>query len=511
MKPRPKYVYWLDLIEPSDSKYTHTRNIILRLLGYVHFMAFLIILNQWVPLLGSNGLMPVPDFVSRVIQIHGSISHAFLSAPSIFIFHYSDIFSLTLATSGLLLSTLIAMGYGSGVILIFIWGIYMSFVHVGQTFYGYGWEIQLLETTFLAMFLVPFFKSQRHHDVYSKVYIWLFRWLLFRLMLGSGLIKLRGDPCWRELTCLFFHFETQPVPGPLSIYFHSLPDVIKQTGVFFNHLVELILPFLIFGPRRIRIFSGICFTLFQATLILSGNLSFLNWLTLVACIACFDDDFLTSCVKRRFYKHSSSPERSGFWSCYCLPLMVLVLVMVLSIPVISNLLSPRQAMNTSFDRLHLVNTYGAFGSVSRNRIELIIKGTHDEIITENTLWKEYTFKAKPGNPLIRPPWITPYHYRLDWQLWFAAMSPIDHHPWLAHLVYKLLNHDQGVASLLSHNPFPHAPPAFIKIDAYLYRFNSNRKSNKNVWVRTFARPYLPPQNSKNKELTNFLKLRQWVP
>jgi hypothetical protein len=259
-----------------------------------------------------------------------------------------------------------------------LWALYMSFIHVGQDWYGYGWEIQLLETGFLGIFLCPLLDPRPFPKCRPPiVVIWLFRWLIFRIMVGAALIKLRGDPCWRDLTALYYHFETQPIPGPLSRWFHFLPHWALKTGVLFNFLAELIAPWFAFYPRIGRRIAGVIMVLFQVMLILSGNLSFLNWLTIIPILACFDDSFWSKCFPGLIVEHAASAADKAK-PAVLMPVaawIVAAIVALLSIKPVINLISPNQVMNTSFDPLDLVNTYGAFGSVGQQRLTVVFEGT----------------------------------------------------------------------------------------------------------------------------------------
>ena len=245
---------------------------------------------------------------------------------------------------------------------------YMSIIHVGQIWYGYGWETQLLETGFLSIFLCPLLDGRPFPKCRPPLLvIWLFRWLGFRIMIGAGLIKLRGDPCWRDLTCLYYHYETQPIPSPISRYLHFAPHWFHKFGTAWNHFIELIVPWFSFGPRHARHVAGVLLVSFQIILIISGNLSFLNYVTIIPFLACFDDTFLRRILPRPIVKRAeraaqeSEPSRINNTIAIGLSL----LVAYLSIAPVANLISERQMMNTSFDRLSLVNTYGAFGAVGR--------------------------------------------------------------------------------------------------------------------------------------------------
>jgi len=445
----------------------------------------------------------------------------------------------------------------------------MSFVNIGQDWYGYGWEIQLLETGFLAIFLCPLLDGRPFpKSPPPRLVIWLFRWLIFRIMLGAGLIKLRGDPCWRDLTCLYYHYETQPIPNPLGWWLHFRPHWFHKLGALWNHVVELIVPWFAFYPRLARHIAGALLVSFQIILILSGNLSFLNWLTIIPALACFDDFLLGKLLPRflveravgqasRLSPSNPSPsesqenlqnsgattnagntgsaesfrpsrvfglrppakfhrtcERLGLFECTpshaIAALLLAIIVGLLSIAPVANMLSPRQVMNTSFNRLHLVNTYGAFGSVGRMRPEIVFEGTDEPTLTETTRWKEYEFKAKPGNPLRRPVIIAPYQPRIDWQIWFAAMSTPDQYPWTLHFVWKLLHNDPGTLSLIAVNPFPEKPPHYIRARFYRYEFAPPGDPTGAWWKRTLLGSWLPPLSADDPRLRHFLAAYGWV-
>jgi hypothetical protein len=274
-------------------------------------------------------------------------------------------------------------------------------------------------------------------------------------MLGAGLIKIRGDKIWRNATALYYHFETQPIPGPLSRWFHFLPHTILKIGTWFNFLAELIAPWFIFWPRLARHIAGSVIVIFQLTLIISGNLSFLNWVTIVPALACFDDGFWSKILPRRLVRKADAAANSAEESKPMITIawIVVILIGFLSFRPVVNMLSPNQIMNTTFEPLDLVNTYGAFGTVGHDRLNVVFEGTMDEDSSDHANWKPYIYKGLPVLPDKRPPQIAPYQLRLDWQMWFAAMSSPDEYPWTLNLVWKLLHNDAGAVSLFAGNPF----------------------------------------------------------
>jgi hypothetical protein len=461
------------------SGYWYSRWLFERGLSLIYLTAFLVAVNQFVPLVGEHGLLPAVRFVREV---------PFRLSPSIFFWFPSDRAFRVCAWAGVILSLVALSGvtgrFGAvpaAVTWAALYVLYLSFINVGQTFYGFGWESLLVETGFFTIFAGASFTPP--HVLLN----WIYRWTLFRLMFGAGLIKLRGDPCWRNFTCLDYFFETQPMPNPLSWYLHHLPKPVLHGGVAFNHFVELIVPFGFFLPQPYAGIAGIFTIVFQLILIIGGNLSWLNWLTIVLAITTLDDRFL-----------SWLPVTAPAWQPIpgaqrIVTLALAAIVGMLSIAPAVNMLSPGQVMNTAFNPLQIVNTYGAFGSVTKERYEIVVEGTDAETVTGTTAWREYEFKGKPGNPAQLAPQVAPYHLRLDWLMWFAAMSSASDYPWFPELLLKLLQADPAVLSLLRTNPFPDHPPRWIRAQLYLYRFTSpgERKQTGRWWDRRQVSPYFP--------------------
>jgi hypothetical protein len=494
--------------------YWLTRFVILRLLGVIYAVAFLVAINQIVPLTGSNGLLPVGIYLKQVSAALGSAQAGFLRLPSLFWLWHSDSALLTAAWLGLILSCIVMAGYANAPLLAVLWFLYMSFVHVGQDWYGYGWEIQLSETGFIAIFLCPLL-DLRPFPRYPPPMpiIVLFRWLICRIMLGSGLIKFRGDKVWRNGTALYYHFETQPIPGPLSRWLHFMPHTMLKIGVWFNWLAELVAPWFAFGPRLARHIAGVIIVLFQFTIILSGNLSFLNWLTIIPALACFDDGFWARVLPRRLVRKAdaaagraeeSQPMQITAW-------VIAGLIAILSIQPAFNILSPAQIMNTSYDPLDLVNTYGAFGSVGQERLNVIFEGTMDETPDDKANWKPYIYKGLPVLLNKQPPQIAPYQLRLDWQMWFAAMSSPDEYPWTLNLMWKLLHNDAGAVNLFAGNPFPNQPPRYIRAVLYRYKFAKPGNPQGLWWNREQIDIWIQATSTKDPRLVKFLKSEGWIP
>jgi hypothetical protein len=460
----------------------------------VYALAFLVAINQSLPLMGANGLTPMDDYLKNVSVALGGTGAGFRRLPSLFWFWHSDTVLLIVAWAGFILSLIVVAGYANAPVLAIVWFFYMSFVHAGQEWYGYGWEIQLTETGFLAIFLCPLLDMRPFpRQPPPMPIIVLFRWLICRIMFGAGMIKLRGDQSWRDSTALYYQFETQPMPGPLSRWFHFLPRGILKAGVWFNWLAEIVAPLFVFWPRIGRHIAGIVIILFQFTLILSGNLSFLNWLTIIPALACFDDGFLSKCLPRTLVEKAETARNNALPSKSMLVTawIVTAIIALLSVEPVFNLASPRQMMNASFDPLDLVNTYGAFGSVGQERLNVVFEGTTDNDSSDNAHWKPYIYKGLPVLTEQRPAQIAPYHYRFDWQMWFASMSTPEEYPWTITLVSKLLHNDPSITGLFAVNPFSDRPPRYIRAVLYRYAFAPSGRPGGMYWTRTRISTWLP--------------------
>jgi hypothetical protein len=497
----------------SGDNYWLTRFVILRWLGFVYLMAFYAATRQLVPLVGAQGLTPAPLFL-RQIRDHLGSWGGFERLPMIFWFDCSDTALQMAAWLGVILSCVLLAGYANALLMAALWILYLSIVHVGQDWYGYGWEIQLLETGFLSIFLCPLLDARPFplRPVPLPV-IFLFRWLIIRIMLGSALIKLRGDSCWTDWTALDHFFETQPIPNPFSRWFHFLPHPLLQAGVLMTFIVELGAPWFVFGPRWGRYPAGALIVVFQFILILSGNFSFFNWLTILPALACFDDRFWRKILPVRVVawanraRLEAKPSRAMTGVAWT----VTALVALLSIQPVLNLFSSRQMMNTSFDPLHLVNTYGAFGTVGQERDAIIFEGTENSDPDTATDWKEYPFVALPGDPARAPVQIAPYQPHLDWQLWFASMASPREYPWTLNLVWKLLHNDPVTLGLFAGNPFPDHPPRYVRAVYYKYQFAKLGNPEHAYWTRERLGLWLPALSTDNAELKSLLQAEGWLP
>lgn len=485
--PRPDMDWYFGHVE-------WTRLLLQRGMAAVYLVAFLTVPFQFKPLLGEKGLLPVPEFVRQV---------SFKTTPSLFVWRYSDRLLDEVAWTGVALSICALAGlteagpiWLSVAAWLVMYALYLSIVNVGQTFFGFGWESMLLEAGFFTAFLGP------AHVRASIVPVVILRWMLFRTEMGAGLIKLRHDPCWRDLTCLYYHYETQPLPNPLSWYFHRIPKPFHRASVVFSHFVQVVAPFGLFAPQPVAAIAGAIIILHQLLLIISGNYSWLNWLTVVLGFSALDDRTLHWVLPvTELVGPQTLGARPLAWDIVLYAVGAATVAM--SIKPAMNLVSSGQLMNYSYNPFHLVGAYGAFGNVGKERYEVVIEGTADPVVTPATVWKEYGFKAKPGDPLRRPPQIAPYHLRLDWLIWFLPFSVMvtgngirvgGYKLWFLRFIRRLLKGDARVLSLMGKNPFPQAPPAMVRALFYQYRFTSPEEKRRTGawWTRKLLGFYLAP-------------------
>ncbi len=504
----------------ASSPHLLTRWLFLRLLGLVYLVAFGSLWVQVDGLIGSRGILPAADFLAAIYARLGWQSYYYV--PTLFWFNAGDAALHLVCGGGALLSLLLLVGIAPGPALLLLWVFYLSLAVAGQNFLAFQWDNLLLETGFLAIFLAPWQLRPKlsTESPPVPVWLWLLRWLLFKLMFSSGLVKLlSGDPTWRNLTALTYHYETQPLPAWTSWYVHQLPAWFHQSSAAAMFAIELVVPFFIFAPRRLRLAA--CFSLIglQLLIILTGNYAFFNWLTIALCLLLLDDAFLRGRLPHRLASRlpailpASAEEMahrpngaSGFFS-FLRPLdpsqprpavfagaqwVVALVIFGLSSAQVGGLFAPlprpvQQALAWAAP-LRTINSYGLFAVMTTTRPEIIIEGSND-----GETWRAYEFKWKPGDPLRRPTFVAPHQPRLDWQMWFAALDVYQNNPWLINFMVRLLQGSPEVLALLGHNPFPTAPPRYVRAMLYLYRFTdfTTAKPNGAWWQREQRLQYAP--------------------
>ena len=474
--------------------FVFAREVLQRGTAALFVVAFVSTRNQFPALLGERGLLPAPELLKwaagrRVLH------------PTLFRWvRYSDARLRLLCVIGAVIGVLLVAGipqlgppWAPMACFLALWAGYMSITSIGQTFYGFGWEMLLLETGFIVAFLGS------HDQPPPTVVIVLLWWLVFRLEFGAGMIKIRGGSEWRDLTAMTYHHQTQPMPGPLSRQAHLLPGWFHRLEVVGNHVAQLGVPWLLFAPilslwlpspwpQWIGAAAGAVVIATQLWLVATGNFAWLNALTIVLAFSAVG-----------LPTHAGAPASDLPWTVDGMPLWWVILtagaaalLVVLSGPVTRNLFARRQLMNASFNRWQLANAYGAFGTVTRERIEYIVEGTADDD-PDAAHWREYGFRGKPGDVRRRPPQVAPYHLRLDWLMWFLPLGrSLDE--WFAVFLVRLLEADPATLALLRHDPFGGREPRWVRVTAYRYRFTTRaeRRRGGAVWVREFQHEVVPP-------------------
>ncbi|MCG8378095.1 MAG: lipase maturation factor family protein, partial [Proteobacteria bacterium] len=397
----------------------------------------------------------------------------------------SDLVLIGGCVAGALLSCVLMLGKYPRIVAIILYLLYLSLVHAGQTFMTFQWDLLLLEAGFLAIFL----------NASSNLIIWLYRWLVFRFMFLGGVVKIiSGDPTWDNLSALSYHFETQPLPTTLAWYAHQFPDPILMAGVAFTLITELLVPFLVFAPRRFRMLAGVTFIFFQTMIILTGNYNFFNLLTISLCIFLFDDAAIRHLSRKISLGIGTdgglpgTDTRTARFFLYPVSALILFASLDQMWALMEGQRQNLSALTRTILPFRITQNYGPFAVMTTVRREITLEGSEDGVT-----WKTYQFKYKPGDVHRAPVWASPHQPRLDWQMWFAALSPPEHNPWFQNLVYRLLTNSEPVTGLLKRNPFEERPPMYVRARFYEYRFSTalQRKETGAWWNRRYLTDYYP--------------------
>ena len=465
----------------------------LRLLALTHLIAFVSFWTQLEGLVGPHGLLPASRYFAAAREQLGTA--AFTRLPSLCWWFGTEGFLHGLCAAGVALSLLLFAGIAPAVCLALLWAAYLSLNCAGQIFFNFQWDALLLETTLLAIFLAPWtlFPWWRRYEP-PPVARWLLWWLLFRLMFFAGTVKLAsGDPTWRDLSALTFHYETQPLPTPLGWWAHQAPAWWHHAACAGMFVIELLAPFFLFGPRELRHNATLLISALMVGIALTGNYTFFNLLAIALCVLCFDDAWwhavLAPATRRVCHlvaPASSRPAPLAGWKPALLddkpeigprwqrgaawPIAVGIFVFTLMLALTGNVVRFRApaAFHQVAERVapfRSFNNYGLFAVMTHPRPELIFEGSDD-----GRTWRAYEFPHKPGALSRRPTWVAPHQPRLDWQLWFAALGSVDQNEWVLVLCEHLLRGTPQVRALLAENPFPGNPPRYLRVVRYEYHF-----------------------------------------
>jgi predicted DCC family thiol-disulfide oxidoreductase YuxK len=482
------------------------RWLFLRVLGAIYLLAFLSLGTQVGGLLGHNGILPVDRFIAAVAKeydLHGIGLDRFRLLPTLSWINSSDAFLHWQCAAGAVLAIALIVGVAPVPCLVLLWMLYLSLAVVGREFLGFQWDNLLLETGFLAIFFAPWQMWPRASRATppSRLALWLLRLLLFKLMFSSGCVKLSsGDPNWRNLSALSFHYQTQPLPTWLAWYANQWPLGWHKVSCAFVFVVELAVPFLIFAPRRLRLLG--CFLLvgLQILIVFTGNYTFFNLLTLALCLLLVDDFSLRRLLPLQLsgflggtgQLRDAGKRRWHHGATLCVALVfvpISCLHISRSLGVGSRWLSPLGVVDDWLSPFRTISGYGLFAVMTTERREIIVEGSDDR-----ASWLPYEFKYKPGDVNRRPGWVAPHQPRLDWQMWFAALGSYRNNRWFVNFCIRLLQGSPDVLGLLAKNPFPEHPPRYLRAESYRYDFteSAERRATGAWWKRERVGEYLPP-------------------
>lgn len=490
----------------EKSEYSITRWVFLRALGLIYLVAFISIWMQIGGLIGHNGILPEDQFMAAVKQqfdFQAVGLERFRILPTLSWLNSSDGFMQFQCGAGVLFACVLIVGIAPVPALVVLWILYLSLATVGRDFLGFQWDNLLLEAGFLAIFLAPgqLWPKLSREAPPSRIVLWLLRLLLFKLMFSSGCVKLASqDPNWRNLTALTFHYQTQPLPTWIGWYANQFPLWFQKLSCIAMFAVELGAPFLIFFPRRIRFFGASAIAFLQFLILLTGNYTFFNWLTLALCVLLLDDFVLKKLFRGRLTQSATRKTRPLWMLGITVPLsLIFISVSFLDVAVIfrvsSDTLSPIASLAGWLGPFRTINNYGLFAVMTTERREIIVQGSNDGVH-----WRDYEFKYKPGDVRRRPVFIAPFQPRLDWQMWFAALGNYQDSPWFGNFCVRLLQGSPQVLALLQQNPFPGKPPRYIRAELYNYEFTrfGEPQTDHAWWKRQLIGEYLPPVSLSNQ-------------
>jgi hypothetical protein len=485
--------------EPQEAaRFDLTTALFLRLLGLAFVFAFSSLWCQIPGLIGRDGIFPASVYLKTLSNYAGPA--AYLSCPTLAWVNSSNLALESMAATGTVLALLAVLGISSPALQALLYLLYLSLVNVGRTFLQFQWDALLCEAGFLAIFIAGRQGKDKNKLLFAPnaIVIWMFRWLLFRVMFLSGAVKLlSGDGTYRNLTALTYHWYTQPLPTPVAWYLEQLPLLFQKFAEVSMFAAELLVPLLIFAPGKFRRWGGVAIIIFQFMIAITGNYCFFNFLTMSMCVFLFDDSCFArlNCKPMRAILGLSSERKLGSAPAPVIVYSTAAVLFCASFSTFSeNFLGPEMepplasALAALLAPFSVTNGYGVFAVMTTKRHEIIVEGSRD-----GSRWLPYEFRYKPGDLKRAPPWVAPHQPRLDWQMWFAALGSIENNRWFGSFVYQLLKGSPAVLALLVRNPFADAPPKFIRASLYDYHFTdwSERNTTGAWWRREYAGEYMP--------------------
>ncbi len=486
---------WGEHVVPPGERLTSW--VFVRLVGAVFLMAFVSLAVQVEGLVGHAGILPAADWLAALATRYGAVR--FYLLPTLAWLNASDGFLMGLCIAGVLASLLVVAGVAPRAMLLVAWATYLSLSSIGGNFLWFQWDGLLLEAAIIAALLSPWTWRWNPGDAWrpARAAVWLSRWLVFRLMFSSAVVKLTsGDPSWRHLTALRFHYETQPLPPWTAWYAHHLPAGFQSFSAAAMFAIEGLAPFLFFAPRRARMAGAAAIASLQVLILVTGNYGFFNWLALALCVMLLDDAVWPRWLRRLAGLETTAAGASAASGRRRLATGIAVALGVLGLyPMLATLrvpdawMGPLPAVYQAVLPFRTINAYGLFAVMTTHRDEIIVEGSRD-----GEHWRPYRFRYKPGDPTRRPAFVPGHMPRLDWQMWFAALQPGRPAYWFLRFARQLLAGSKPVLGLLAGDPFPDRPPEYLRAMLYRYRFSDaeTRRRTGAWWVREREGVYLPP-------------------
>lgn len=468
----------------SPENYSIISELLPRLLGMIYLFAFFPFLFQIKGLMGKDGILPVASYLHYVKKRTGK--NRYYNFPTLFWFNASDSALISVVIAGAALSILLMCGIFPTLLLFCLIILYLSIITVGQDFLGFGWEVLLQEvaiyTLFLSLTPIP------------NQMLWLnINFLLFRFYIQSGAVKLQSrDKTWANLTAIGYHYESQPIPNTVAWYIHKLPMWFHKLSCVLMFAIELVAPYGIFFDESIRIGCFVAFLMLQLFIWMTGNFSYLNYLSLV--LSCI---LLNNQTLELFNFLPVQAQVAPFGLDLLLSLIGTLFLIVQLLRLYDHFF-PTIRLRQLFQILapiHIANRYGIFAVMTTTRYEVVLEGSNDGIN-----WKEYLYRYKPSELTRRPRRISPYQPRLDWQAWFLPFRSFQFNSWYHSFIEHVLHGSPSVLKLLRHNPFPEQPPRFLRSKVYIYTFTSckEKKETGRWWNRAYVTDYGPVCSLKDR-------------
>jgi len=510
-------VNWLLGPEPITGKrpgHLWPRWIFLRVLGLIYFSAFYSLLFQIKGLIGTNGILPAADYLQAVnAALH---LQSYWTVPTLLWFGAGNGALLTLCWVGLVASLLVTLNLWPRAGLLICFLCFVSFVSVARDFSGYQSDGMLLEAGFIALFFAPtgLRPGLGERNPPSRASLFLLQWEWFRIYFESGVAKIgSGDLAWRQFTAMDDYYQNGPLPTWIGWYVQHLPHWFHASATVYTLVVELLIVWMLFLPRRFRIACFLIVTPFEISIIATANYTFLNYLVLLLGVLLLDDRFLEWVLPQWFraWIHEKSPMpaagatvaapptntgaewRERFtplrrvFAGLCLGLVfysTTALLLWMFIPGLPLFEGPVRAL----EPFRIANSYGLFAVMTHERYEIEFQGTLD-----GKTWVAYPFRYKPQAINEAPGIYAPYQPRFEWNLWFASLGPWQQSRFVVWTEERLLKNEPDVLALFASNPFASAPPREVRTIKYQYWFTDMRTKREtgNWWRREEVGQYAP--------------------